>query len=224
MLVSHLHKFIYTKTLKTAGTSVESYFERFCMRPGEWSLSHKRDEYVSESGIIGVRTFTPPPGARYWNHMPAELIRERVGEDVWSSYFKFCVVRNPYDKVVSAYYYLQRFDKRPFVSVEDEQARFERWVLNPYVLPIDRGQYMIDGKFCLDGVLRYETLATDIEQLCGKLRLPYDPSWLPRFKSGNRPPHGITRDLYNERSRKIVADAFAFELEHFGYSFPAGDP
>lgn len=33
MLVSHRYKFIYTKTVKTASTSVESFFERFvCQR------------------------------------------------------------------------------------------------------------------------------------------------------------------------------------------------
>ncbi|KPA10844.1 hypothetical protein MHK_008953, partial [Candidatus Magnetomorum sp. HK-1] len=47
MLVSHRHKFIYTKTFKTAGTSVESYFEPFCMNDGEWSRSHPRDQYIS---------------------------------------------------------------------------------------------------------------------------------------------------------------------------------
>jgi hypothetical protein len=31
MLVSHLKKFIFTKTKKTAGTSVESVFEPYCM-------------------------------------------------------------------------------------------------------------------------------------------------------------------------------------------------
>ena len=220
MLVSHRHQFIYTKTAKTGGTSVESYFERFCMPEGAWSLSQRREEHVSEVGIVGVRAPLPPKDARYWNHMPASLIRERVGEEIWSRYFKFCVVRNPYDKVVSAFYFIQRFDNRPFISIADEQERFERWVQNPYLLPIDRSQYLIDGKFCLDDVLRYETLTADLERLCGKLGLPYDPAWLPRFNSRHA-KHGVAKDLYTEKSRKIVEAAFAFELEHFKYSFPA---
>ncbi len=55
MLVSHRYRFIYTKTMKTGGTSVESYFERFCMPDGEWTQSHGREEYVSDAGIIGFR-------------------------------------------------------------------------------------------------------------------------------------------------------------------------
>ena len=51
MLVSHRYKFIYTKTRKTAGSSVESYFEPFCMPDGEWTQRHLREEYVSDAGI-----------------------------------------------------------------------------------------------------------------------------------------------------------------------------
>ena len=34
VLVSHAAEFIYMKTRKTAGTTVEMYFERFCVPPG----------------------------------------------------------------------------------------------------------------------------------------------------------------------------------------------
>lgn len=53
MLVSHRKKFIYTKTVKAAGTSVVSYFEKSCMPEGAWEFAHFRDEYVSEEGILG---------------------------------------------------------------------------------------------------------------------------------------------------------------------------
>jgi len=54
MLVSHKEEIHYTKTLKTAGTSVEVYFEPYCMPEGEWSFGHARAEYVSQAGIIGL--------------------------------------------------------------------------------------------------------------------------------------------------------------------------
>jgi len=33
--------------------------------------------------------------------MPAFEIKNRVPAEVWNSYFKFCVERNPWDKVLS---------------------------------------------------------------------------------------------------------------------------
>jgi len=105
MLVSHRYKFIYTKTVKTAGTSVESYFEPYCMKEGEWSFAHSRDEYTSETGIIGYRGNQIPDDCVYYNHMPAQKIKNLLGEDIWNSYFKFCVVRNPFSKAASYYYF-----------------------------------------------------------------------------------------------------------------------
>ena len=55
MLCSHTHKFIYLKTIKTAGTSVEGFFERFCCSAEIMKKSHLRDEYVGANGIIGYR-------------------------------------------------------------------------------------------------------------------------------------------------------------------------
>ena len=105
MLVSHRYKFIYTKTVKTAGTSVESFFEPYCMKEDEWSLSHSRNEYISEAGIIGYRGKDIPDNCTWYNHMPAVKIKTLLGDDIWNSYFKFCVIRNPFSKAVSHYYF-----------------------------------------------------------------------------------------------------------------------
>lgn len=222
MLVSHRHKFIYTKTLKTGGTSVESYFERFCMPEGEWSQSHWRNEYVSEAGIIGFRGPNMPSNCRWWNHMPAELIRRGVGEKVWAEYFKFCVVRNPFDKVVSAFYFARRAANHPveLANLERERALFEHWLLQGTQLPLDRNKYLIDGKFCLDDVVRYESLAADLERVCARLSIAWEPDMLPNFKTGIRPNNARVEALYTDTAKKVVESVFAFELDYFGYTFP----
>lgn len=147
MLISHKKQFIFTKTVKTAGTSIEAYFEKYCMPDGEWQWSHRRDEYVSDSGIIGARKSNPST-ARWYNHMSAARIQALVGATVWDSYYKFTVVRNPFDKLVSGYYmfarpsqkdsYSKKFDsivKRlfgvkvvPQTHPEREIELFRRWV------------------------------------------------------------------------------------------------
>lgn len=223
MLISHKNKFIYTKTFKTGGTSIESYFEPCCMPDGAWTLCHERDEYVSETGIIGFRGAKLPEGCRWWNHMPAARIRELIGEATWAAYFKFCVVRNPFDKAVSAYYFFRRNSiSGEARDIDRERADFEAWLESPGP-PIDRDKYLIDGTFCLDEVVRYEQLAGDLERVCRRLEVPWEPARLPTFKTGYRPPHARVEALYNERSRRLVEAAYAFELDHFRYAFPA-DP
>jgi hypothetical protein len=227
MLVSHRHKFIYTKTVKTAGTSVESYFERFCMPENEWTFTDGRSEYVSESGIIGYRGSKPPENCKWWNHMPAALIRKKIGNEIWTSYFKFCVIRNPYEKALSAFFFFRRLDNPPTHTaslnsndLNKERADFEDWLQHSNRLPIDRDKYFIEGKFCLDDVVRYETLATDLERICARIAVPWNRSWLPTLKAGIRPLNANVETLYTENSRKIVETVYSLELEYFDYSFP----
>jgi hypothetical protein len=226
MLVSHRYKFIQTKTRKTAGTSVESYFEPFCMRDGEWTQRHFREEYVSAAGIIGFRgNMAKARAACWWNHMPAWLIRERVGEETWKSYFKFCVIRNPFEKAISAYYHSKRrknsrgWRQNDFWREEDPQL-FENW-LERSPPPSDQDIFCIDGNFALDDFIRYETLLPDIQRICLRLGLPWELERLPAFKAGRRPREATAQRLYTPRSRQLVTEAYLFELRYFGYDFPA---
>ena len=73
MLISHRKRFIYTKTVKTAGTSVEVYFEPWCLPENTWTFSHARDQTVCADGIIGYRGNNRGDSS-WWNHMPASLI------------------------------------------------------------------------------------------------------------------------------------------------------
>jgi Sulfotransferase family len=40
-----------------------------------------------------------------YNHTPAEEIRELARREVWDGYHKFCVIRNPFDRVVSYFWH-----------------------------------------------------------------------------------------------------------------------
>jgi len=224
MLVSHRYKFIYTKTRKTAGSSVESYFEPFCMPDGDWTPRHFRAEHVSDAGIIGFRGMLRRHGGFWWNHMPARLIRRRLGKDIWTSYFKFCVIRNPFEKAISAFYFAKGRDAsgraREEVPWTDEDPRlFEAW-LRRLALPMDRNTFCIGGRFVLDDVIRHETLVPDMQRICQRMSLPWEPKRLPAFKSGIRPREATAERLYTPRSRQLVSQAYQFELRHFGYEFP----
>ncbi len=196
------------------------------MQEGEWSFSHFRDEYASEAGIVGCRGFKRTADSRWWNHMPAALIREKLGEVIWANYFKFCAIRNPYEKVLSAFYYFTSPDMRSehnvttaFGNVDEEKTRLENW-LTTYGPPIDRDKYLIDGQFCLDEVIRYETLSADLERLCARFKIPWQPALFPSLKAGFRPHEARVKSLYTKKSRQIVEEAYSYELDYFGYSFP----
>jgi len=237
MLVSHRHRFIYTKTMKTAGTSVEVYFEPFCMPEADRQFSHRRDEHVSDAGIVGYRgPKQHQPKVRWWNHMPAALIRERLGTEVWNSYFKFCVIRNPFDKAISAFHYAKARRGRWGVMQPHEllqrakewlagthrgdlKAQFKRW-LSTGQLPRDHDLFMIDGQVCIDYFIRQEALADGIRRVCEKFDLPFEPDKIPRLKTSSR-PRGLTcADYYDTESVAMVRSIYQFEVDYFGYLDP----
>ncbi len=236
MLISHSKKFIFTKTVKTAGTSVEVYFEPYCIAPGQWQASNRREEHHDQHGIVGARTGSPLgiQGSIFWNHMPAKTIRALVGAEVWDTYCKFCTVRNPFDQLVSMYLWFGGLHGRPsrkrtllsrirlpWVSARQWnriRQKFQAW-LEKMPLPIDRNKYIIDGEFCMDHVLRFESLLEDVEGLCGRLGIPFDRDAFPHYKK-IAPRDRPTASFYTASAMERVREAYADELERFGYSPP----
>ena len=99
MIVSHEHRFIFVKTRKTAGTSLEVFLEPLC---GERDVvTPVSPKYQDEE----TRRHRPRNDAGFRNHATAESIRRIVGDTVWNEYFKFTIERSPWDKMVSMYWW-----------------------------------------------------------------------------------------------------------------------
>jgi hypothetical protein len=220
MLISHVYRFIYLKTIKTGGTSVEIYFEPYCADPARClPPAHERDQEISRWGIIGSRL--RPSDARTWrNHLPASEIRARIGAEMWKDYFKFCVIRNPFDKVVSLFWHelslLNRaqLQRLPFAVV---RKVFLDWIRNAD-LRLDRTIFTIAGSPAVDRFVRYESLSSDIEDVCRHLVLPWEPSKLGRYKANSRCRNEHVSLYHDAASASRVRRSYQWELDYFGYS------
>ena len=218
MLVSHRNNFIYTKTVKTAGTSVESYYEPYCMPEGKWTFSPCREPHVSDAGVIGYRG-SESGGKEWFNHMPAADIRNKGGDDIWNEYFKFCVIRNPFDKLVSYFFFLERQRSTAPKEAGKRVERFREWIAKG-VSAIDRDKYLIDGEICVDYFIRFEDLEQGIKQVCDRVNVPFEPERLPKLKAGLRDSSIPLSAFYDEKTTLLVAQAYQFELDMFGYTLP----
>ncbi len=213
MLVSHRKHFIFTKTVKTAGTSVESYFEPYCMPDKEWQECHVRDEYVSEAGIIGYRGIDSS-GSTFYNHMSARRIHDLIGQDIWDHYFKFTVVRNPFDKLISGFFMFEEVNEN-YSYIE----QFRSWIRKGGAggVIVDRDKYLINEQECIDYFIRFENLHEGIKHVCERLSIPFEPSRLPEFKKGIRSHIIPIQDYYDHETEQIVRKIYAWELKRFGY-------
>lgn len=213
MIASHARGFVFLKTRKTAGTSVEIALSKVC-GPDDviTQISPEDEELRRAAGGCAPQNFDSPPlPRRAYNHMGAKAAREVVGETAWRDYFTFAIERNPWDAVVSLYYW--KYKDR------SELPDFEQYVCEVWIeqLANNRRMYRIGGRMALDRVLHYERLDEELHEVWEHLDLPGRPD-LPRAK-GQARPAGHYRELYTPGSRDRVADVFADTIETFGYEF-----
>jgi hypothetical protein len=218
MLVSHRKKFIYLKTIKTASTSVECYFERYCLQKNTYVFSHARNESISKFGIIGYRGRLSV-GYDFYNHMPAKDLKAKLIDETWNDYFKFCTVRNPYTRLVSLFH--MELKLLGIINFNQKNLRqlFSNWLTMRYEWDFSSTRFfMLDNEVCLDSFIRFEYLKEDTKRICNKLSIPYDEARLPYLKEGS-----YTKDYlayYDQHTIALVKKFCAIELDLFKYSFP----
>jgi hypothetical protein len=230
MIISHEHKFIFLKTKKTAGTSIELALSGMCgpediippitetdealrvpgSKPRNWVV---HNWWQSPRPLLKRGWFkSVPQDYGFYNHMSASEARALLNDDnIWNSYFKFAFDRNPWDRQVSAYHFRFRNKDNPPPFGEyvksDKRAR-----LNNYEI------YSLDGEVCVDFLGRFEALEQDFKRALAQIGLRYDRS-LPRAKSGIRKSATHYRDFYSEETRDLVANWYQREIALLDYEF-----
>jgi hypothetical protein len=143
--------------------------------------------------------------------MTAAAIIQHVGRDVWDAYLTIAVDRNPWDRLVSLYYYATRNDQGA--------ASFPNWLRTVRPAGISNyHRYALDSAVAVNRVLRYETLSTMLPALLREVGIV--PSPLVQAKSQYRPPW--TRDwrvMYDDESGALVAKRCKREIDLFDYRF-----
>lgn len=219
MLISHGKKFIYTKSVKTASTSVEVYFEKYCLpEEGQPICKDGRKQIISDAGIVGARGLNIK-GSEWVNHMSAAEIKEKIGNKIWKNYFKFCVIRNPYDRLISLYLYSLEKGRLNTGTSDNSIMDFSDFILNGNPYP-GRKHYSIDSVICVDYLIRFEELGKGIKFVCDQLGLPFEPENIPKLKVGSRDKTIPVSNFYTKETREWVRRVYRWELDEFGYEFP----
>jgi hypothetical protein len=228
VLVCHPKRFIFMKTHKTASTSVEMYFERFCVPEDAWRGTEAVPETVSALGVVGSRRDAKRKGDTWYNHMPAARVRDLLGAETWRGYFKFATVRDPFAQVLSSFFWRTDTalpaDDREFARVRRRFARFVRGgPLRPTAVRNDLGIVGIDGRVEMDGFVRFERLAEDVAAVCDRLGLPWRPEWMPHTKKtrGAAARYPL-RSYYTPELAAVVAREFDWLFARVDYAREPG--
>lgn len=231
MIISHKHRFIFLKTRKTASTSIEISLSRYCDDIDILTPIAPKDEEIrsvfaggpqnyqgyfnpfpelidknTESSIRSLKDFLKK--RKYYNHLAAKKVRNRLGTKRWNSYFKFCFERNPWEKTISHFYWKNREFQR-YSSMDDYLAAGDYC----YNYPI----YTLNHEIAVDFIGRYEQLEEDLDYVCRRIGLPFD-GWLPNAKAGIRKDKRDFRDILNENQKRKIENIFSIERQLCGYS------
>jgi hypothetical protein len=151
----------------------------------------------------------------------------------FGSAFKFSVVRNPWDRLVSAFHFLKSSrwpDDRAwsekhladFDTFEAFLAALERPLFRNLVLSQVHFHPQVDfiadpkGRVLIDRVIYFERLADGLRRVAERLQLEAPEDKLSRL---NASAHLDYRDCYDDRGREIVGQMYARDAELLGYRF-----
>lgn len=163
-------------------------------------------------------------------HLLARQIRAEVGADIFSSYYKFSFVRNPWDRAVSQFASMAgRQDLRDFIGMEKE-ASFKTYLSlitkRPHVQWEPQVSFLHDstGELLVDYVGRFETFAASVFHVLEAIGV--EAKTIPHTQKSQR---GEYATYYDDESRELIAGIYKQDIEAFGYSFesagiiPSGD-
>jgi hypothetical protein len=207
LICSHRHRFVFVKTRKTAGTSLEIALSRHC-GPDDivTRISPADEELRAAAGGVPPQNDDTSPSS--YAHMGARRVVKVIGRETWDDYFTFAVERNPFDVVASSWRYSARKPSftKSFAEFVRTPRRLDRLALNERL-------YRMEGQVVVDRVYRYEELPAAVADISARLGIALD---LPHAKQGSGPHY---RELYGPGDAEIVAQRFERTIREFGYEF-----
>ena len=218
-MISDKHKYVFVHVPKCGGSSIEL------------NLLARENIYINNFIKNGFSKLTP------WQKKKYNLGREDMGvasqhlkinqyePQKAKNYFTFSFVRNPWDRMVSEYFYIKKsrgthcenefFSKtfpsfRSFVINNGLQCawpshRFQQidFVLNPMTNQM------------VDFIGRFENLNRDFRYVCQRIGFKK----FTRLKQRNPTCHKKYRHYYDTETKNIIAHKFRRDIEYFKYTF-----
>ena len=222
MLISYSRNFLFVHIAKTGGTSVRAALRRY--RWGGW--------YSVPLGLASLANQMTRPrhklGLKFPRHAKALAALEMLPADVYQGFFKFAIVRNPWDLQVSSYHHIRR--EKPEVlagvtSFEDFlKLKFDPERDYDFMLDISaelQHEYLVDlqGNIIVDFIGRYENLQTDFGSICERIGIPAPE--LPHLRRAQ--DRRDYRSYYTDELAELVAHHYQRDLEILGYTFDGAD-
>ena len=215
MIICNSHRFIFFHSPKAAGTTISYVLDAYCgvndFRLGQYDLqvAHDLDNYAR---------------IRWSLHKHSRLrhVKSLLPAHIWTGYFKFAFVRNPYARALSGFKFHQKRNWGNGTIANMNFSSFLRTNLfrENALLGLEPQSEFLCPHQDLDFIGRVETLDADLDLACSiieQCRVTNDAK--PQLnKGGNKE---IWMNLSAD-DKDILAKHYRVDFETFGYSIEDG--
>lgn len=128
MIVSHKHKFIFVKTHKTSTQTFMKFIKPHLgsddIMAGDHGNDKNEDTKINVNNVFSASGLAAADYQKtYGNHLPWFLIKKLVGDDIWNTYTKFTIERDPHDRLVSLFCFLNSLLVQPSLFQPSPELR-----------------------------------------------------------------------------------------------------
>lgn len=188
--ISHRYEFIFIHIPKTAGTSLCSVRNGSLLK-----------EIFQSTGVLGG------------THKTAIEIRDMYPH-LWDKYYKFTVVRNPYDRFVSQFFYRDLQYCHKYIDNWNEENID---VMLPQLHWITTGLNGHDyGPIIVDKIIKYEYLFKEIKTLFKKFDIKI-PESLPHYRKTRA--NNSYKLYYRNDLKSLVSYIYRHDLKALNYKW-----
>ena len=198
MVLCHNKKCIFIHIPKTAGTSIEQFL---------------REKGRNDLEFLGVYN------NRSTHHYTSSELKNKIPY-YFSIYYKFSIVRNPYDRLLSEYYWCPipnvgfkaGKSKEHFINYVEQVVKYEQYftnIYNDHFIP----QYLFlyeGNKLLVNQHFKYEDLDWIVTYLKKKLNIENELPYLNKTNSS-------THDTWTDKQKERLYNIYRRDFKLFNY-------
>ena len=214
-MISHQHKCIFIHISKCAGSSVEKAFGV--------NISNN-----TESNNVNLFGWNFEHNIFLQHATPQELIDFGfINKSIWDNYYKFIIIRNPFDRSLSDYIWLMEeiSQKDTYINFLNRRGRFKEALTNNQTINY-RGDHLkkqkeyfyINGSLIkYDRILRFENIGNELNSLTNDLNL--SPNFFDKKFNVSKKKVIHYSKFYNQKRINEFEKLFKDDLNFLNYTF-----
>ena len=194
-------------------------------RTGGTSIEENLGVTSSKDNLYGIHIHNNINKAL--QHLDCKEIIEILGEDIYNSYYKFSVVRHPYFRLMSEFYWRPKLQQTKYPNLKDgynffkflrqvkdlvDNKNYNEFIYNDHFKPqVDF--LMKDNKLMIDKVINFDAIDNQYRFIRDKYGISRG---LEKLHSSNY----LTgkKSILTEKCKNLIYEIYSKDFEVFGFS------